>query len=59
VETNFLVKFTLGEDINVSYVTVPVAATVKIPNIGGDPNAYFVNLPKQNWSQFFDDKIRV
>jgi hypothetical protein len=33
VETNMLVKFTLGTDINVSYVTVPVEAIV-----GGDPN---------------------
>jgi hypothetical protein len=50
----FLVKFTLGEDTNMSYVTVPLEAIVHplcvIPDIEGEPNAYFVILPKQNWS---------
>jgi hypothetical protein len=63
VETNMLVRFTLGTDLNVSYVTVPVEAIVHqlcvIPDIGGDPNEYFVVLPKRNWSRLFGDKIRV
>jgi hypothetical protein len=58
-----LVRFTLGTDLNVSYVTVPVEAIVHplcvIPDIGGDPNEYFVILPKRNWSWLFGDKIRV
>ncbi len=61
LENKFWVKFTLGEDIYVSYVTVPMEAIVHplcvIPDIGGELNAYFVILPKQNWSRFFGDKI--
>ncbi len=63
VETKFLLKFTLGTDINVSYVTVPVEAIVHplcvIPDIGGDPNEYFVILPKRNWSRISGNKIGV
>jgi hypothetical protein len=62
VETNMLVRFTLGTDLNVSYVTVPVEAIVHplciIPDIGGDPNEYVVVLPKRIWSWLFGDKIR-
>jgi hypothetical protein len=58
-----LVKFTLGTDNDVSYVTVPVEAIVHplcvIPDIGGDSNEYCVVLPERNWSQLFGDKIRV
>jgi hypothetical protein len=59
LENKFLAKLTLGEDINISYVTVPVEAIVHpvIPDIGGEPDAYFVILPKQNWSWFFGNKI--
>ncbi len=63
VEKNMLVKFTLGTDLNVSYVTVPVEAIVHplcvIPDIGDDPNEYFVVLPKRNWSRLFGVKIRI
>ncbi len=63
VETKLLLKFTLGTDKNVSSVTVPVEAIVHplcvIPDIGGDPNEYFVILPKRNWSRLFGNKIEV
>ena len=63
VETKLLQKFTLGTDMNVSYVTVPVEAIVHplcvIPDIGGDSNEYFVILPKKNWSRLFGSKIGV
>ena len=46
-----LQKFTLGTDMNVSNLTVPVEANVHplcvIPDIGGDSNEYFVILPKK------------
>jgi hypothetical protein len=51
-------KFTLGTDIHVSYVTVPVEAIVH-PYIGGGSNEYFVVLPKKNWSRLFGNKIGV
>ncbi len=63
VEMKLLQKFTLGTDINVSYVTVPVEAIVHplcgIPDIGGDSNEYFVILPKKNWSRLFGNKMGV
>ncbi len=63
VETTLPVKFTLGTDINVSYVTVPVEAIVHplcvIPDKGGDPNEYFVILPKRNWSRILGNKVGV
>ncbi len=63
VETKLLQKFTLGTDMNVSYLTVPVEAVVhplcEIPDIGGDSNEYFVILPKKNWSRLFGNKIGV
>jgi hypothetical protein len=63
VETKLLQKFTLGTDIDVSYVTVPVEAIVHplcvIPDIGGDSNEYVVILPKKNWSRLFGNKIGV
>jgi hypothetical protein len=63
VETKLLQKFTLGTDMNVSYLTVPVEAIVHplcvIPDIGGDSNEYFVILPKKNWSRLFGNKIGV
>ncbi len=61
VEMKLLQKFTLGLDINVSYVTVPVEAIVHplcvIPDIGGYSNEYFGILPKKNWSSLFGDRL--
>ncbi len=60
IDMKLLQKFTLGTDINVSYLTVPVEAFVHplcvIPDIGGDSNEY---LPKKNWSRLFGNKIGV
>ena len=62
-ENEIAAKFTLGTDINVFYVTVPVEAIVHplcvIPDIGGDSNEYFVILPKKSWSRLFGNKIGV
>ena len=63
VELNFFVKFTLGQIVEVSVVTVPLSALVHplcvIPDYGGDKNTYIVVLPKRNWSRFFGDKIET
>ena len=63
VELNFFVKFTLGQIVEVSVVTVPLSALVHplcvIPDYGGDKNTYIVVLPKRNWSRFFGDKFET
>jgi hypothetical protein len=63
VETKLLQKFTLGTNMNVSYVTVPVEAIVHplcvISDIGGDSNEYFVILPEKSWSRLIGNKIGV
>ncbi len=44
-------------------MTVPIDALVHplcvLPDCGGDPNTYFVVLPKRNWSRYFGDKIKT
>ena len=61
VQSNFFVQITLGNDFDISFVTVPIDALVHplcvIPDCGGEPNTYFVVLPKRNWSRYFGDKI--
>jgi hypothetical protein len=53
----------LGMDFSISFVTVPIEALVHplcvIPDSGGDNNIYFVVLTKQNWSQFFGERIII
>ena len=61
VQSIFFVQITLGNDFDISFVTVPIDALVHplcvIPDCGGEPNTYFVVLPKRNWSRYFGDKI--
>ena len=62
VESKKIVPIMLGTDFEISFVTVTIDALVHplcvLPNCGGDPNTYFVVLPKRNWSRYFGDKIR-
>jgi hypothetical protein len=59
----FCVRITLGNDIDISFVTVPIDSLVHplcvIPDIGGEPAHYFVVLPKSNWSRYFGDRIHT
>jgi hypothetical protein len=59
----FFVKMKLGTDFNISFVMVPIEALVHplcvIQDIGGDSDIYFVVLSKQNWSQFFGERIII
>ena len=52
---------TIGTDIDVSYVTVPISSLVHplcvIPDYGGHQTPYIVILPKRNWSRFFGERI--
>jgi len=61
VQAKFFVRITLGSDVDISFVTVPIDSLVHplciLPDKGGDPNRYFVVLPKRNWSRYFGDKI--
>jgi len=63
VQANFFVGITLGNDIDISFVTVPIDSLVHplcvIPDIGGEPAHYFVVLPKSNWSRYFGDRIHT
>ena len=60
-----MVGITLGNDIDISFVTVPIDSLVHplcvIPDIGGEPAHYFVVLPKSNWSRYFGfgDRIQI
>jgi hypothetical protein len=62
VESKFFVAITIGTDIDVSFVTVPIDALVHplcvLPDIGGNANTYYVVLPKRNWSRYFGDRIK-
>ncbi len=62
VESNCFVPIRLGTDFEISFVTVTIDALVHplcmLPDCGGDPNTYFVVLPKRNRSRYFGDKIR-
>ncbi len=59
----FFVKMKLGMDFKISFVTVPIEALVHpicvISDSSGDSEIYFVVLPKQNWSQFFGERIII
>ena len=61
LEKNFFVKTTIGTDIDVSYVIVPISALVHplcvIPDDGGEWTSYIIILPKHNWSRYFGDKV--
>ncbi len=61
VQANFLVGITLGNDIDISFVTVPIDSLVHplcvIPDSGGEPSRYSVVLPKSNSSRYFGDRI--
>ena len=64
VQKKFILKCKLGEDFNLSYVTVPVSSIVHplitFPDYGGDSGSqYFIVLPKRNWSRYFGDKIKI
>ena len=63
VQTKILVGITLGNDFDISFVTVPIDSLVHplcvIPDIGGEPSRYFVVLPKSNWSRYFGDRINT
>ena len=60
VQTKFLVGMPLGNDFDISFVTVPIDWLVHplcvIPD-GGEPSRYFVVLLKSNWSHYFGDRI--
>ena len=60
VESKKIVPIMLGTDFEISFVTVTIDALVHplcvLPDCGGDPNTYFVVLPKRNWSRYFGDK---
>ena len=62
LENNFFVKTTIGTDIDVSYVIVPISALVHplcvIPDDGGEWTSYIIILPKHNWSRYFGDKVQ-
>ena len=61
VKAKFLVGITLGNDIDISFVTVPIESLVHplciIPDRGRELSCYFVVLPKRNWSCYFGDRI--
>jgi len=61
VQYQFFVMITIGTDIDVSYVTVPISSLVHplcvIPDYGGHQTSYIVILPKRNWSRFFGERI--
>jgi hypothetical protein len=61
LENNVLLKTTIGTDMDVSFVTVPISALVHplcvIPDEGVDKTSYIIILPKQNWSRYFGDKV--
>ena len=61
LEKHFFVKTSIGTDLDVSYISVPITALVHplcvIPDEGGDMNTYIIILPKRNWSRYFGDKV--
>ena len=64
IQKKFILKCKLGEDFNLSYVTVPVSSIVHplitFPDYGGDSGSqFFIVLPKRNWSRYFGDKIKI
>ncbi len=63
VEKHFIVPVKLGTDFNISFVTVPMDALVHplcvLPDLGGETDAFFIVLPKRNWSRYFGDRIEI
>jgi hypothetical protein len=64
VERQFIVPIKLGTDFNISFVTVPIDALVHplcvFPeNIDDECDAFYVVLPKRNWSRYFGDRIQI
>ena len=63
VQTKFVVPFTVGTNVNISFVTVPIDALVHplcvIPDYGGETDRFFIVLPKRNWSCYFGERIKI
>ncbi len=61
LKKHFLLKTSIGTDLDVLYISVPITALVHplcvIPDEGGDKNTYIIILPKCNWSRYFGDKV--
>lgn len=60
----FIMPFNLSKDVNNSYVLVPFSAITQplavIDDYGGDNSTkHFACLPRQCWSRYFGDKIKV
>ena len=62
LERNLFVKTTIGTDLNISYVSVPITALVHplcvVPDYGGHKTQFIIVLPRKNWTRYFGDCIK-
>ena len=61
LEGNFLVRTKLGQNSDISIVSVPLSSLVHplcaIPDYGSYKTSFILVLPKRNWSRYFGNKI--